>query len=52
MANPTDRLGRISVTQAPTDHFPREDYERLLDATYLYRENRGETIGGSNGTRI
>jgi hypothetical protein len=25
---------------------------QLIDATYLYRENRGETIGGNNGTRI
>ncbi|WP_260741259.1 tyrosine-type recombinase/integrase [Tunturiibacter lichenicola] len=51
-ANPTDRLGRISVTQAPTDYFTRGEYEKLLDATYLYREGRGETIGGINGTRI
>jgi integrase/recombinase XerD len=51
-ANPTDRLGRISVTQAPTDYFTRDEYEKLLDATYLYREGRGETIGGNNGTRI
>jgi hypothetical protein len=51
-ANPTDRLGRISVTQAPTDYFTRDEYEKLLDATYLYREGCGETIGGTNGTRI
>ena len=45
-------MGRISVTQAPTDYFTRDEYEKLLDATYLYREGRGETIGGNNGTRI
>ena len=50
-ANPTNNLGRISVTQAPTDYFTREEYEKLLDATYLYRENRGET-GTTNGTRL
>jgi integrase/recombinase XerD len=50
--NPTDRLGRISVTQAPTDYFTREEYAKLLDATYLYRENKGESIGGTHGTRI
>jgi integrase/recombinase XerD len=49
--NPTNKLGRISVTQAPTDYFTREEYEKLLDATYLYRENRGET-GTANATRI
>jgi integrase/recombinase XerD len=51
-SNPTDRLGRISVTQTPTDYFTRDEYDKLIDATYLYRENRGETIGGNNGTRI
>jgi integrase/recombinase XerD len=51
-SNPTDRLGRISVTQAPTDYFTREEYAKLLDATYLYRENKGESIGGTHGTRI
>ena len=49
--NPTNKLGRVSVTQAPTDYFTREEYEKLLDATYLYRENRGET-GTANATRI
>jgi integrase/recombinase XerD len=51
-ANPTDRLGRISVTQAPTDYFTREEYDKLVDATHLYREGRGEDIGGVHGTRI
>ena|ERR1035441_4528918 len=51
-SNPTNNLGRISVTQTPTDYFTREEYEKLLDATYLYRENRGETIGGTNSTRM
>jgi integrase/recombinase XerD len=50
--NPTNNLGRISVTQAPTDYFTREEYDKLIDATYLYRENRGETIGGANSTRL
>jgi integrase/recombinase XerD len=49
--NPTDRLGRISVTQAPTDYFTREEFDRIIDATYLYRENRGE-IGNANSTRL
>lgn len=50
--NPTNNLGRISVTQTPTDYFTREEYEKLIDATYLYRENRGETIGGAHSIRI
>jgi integrase len=51
-SNPTDRLGRVSVTQAPTDYFTREEFAKIIDASYLYRENRGETIGGSNATRL
>lgn len=51
-SNPTNNLGRISVTQAPTDYFTRAEYEKLIDSTYLYRENRGESIGGANGTRL
>jgi integrase/recombinase XerD len=51
-SNPTTSLGRISVTQAPTDYFTRAEYEKLVDATYLYRENRGETIGGPNAARL
>lgn len=51
-SNPTINLGRISVTLAPTDYFTREEYDKLIDATYLYRESRGETIGGANSTRI
>ena len=51
-SNPTNSLGRISVTQAPTDYFTREEYEKLIDTTYLYRETRGEAIGGVVSTRL
>jgi integrase/recombinase XerD len=51
-SNPTNNLGKILVTQSPTDYFPREEYDRLVDSTYLYREGRGEEIGGTNGTRL
>lgn len=50
--NPTNNLGRISATQAPTDYFTREEFEKLLDSTYLYRESRAETIGGVHATRL
>lgn len=53
IANPTNNLGRISVTQAPTDYFTREEFDKLLDSTYLYRESRSEeSIGGIHGTRL
>ncbi len=49
--NPTTGLGKIAVDQTPTDYFPHEEFAKVLDATYLYRENRWEQ-GDSNGTRI
>lgn len=50
-ANPTQGLGKIAVENVPTDYFPREEFEKILDATYLYRENRWEQ-GDSNGIRL
>ena len=49
--NPTFGLGKIKVDQTPTDYFPPHEFEEIVDATYAYRENRGET-GNSNGTRL
>jgi integrase/recombinase XerD len=49
--NPTANLGRISVSQPPTDYFTREEFNKIIDATYAYRENRGET-GTTNSTRL
>lgn len=52
-SNPTHNLGRISVTQAPTDYFTREEFDKLLDSTHLYRDGRSDdSIGGTNGTRL
>ena len=51
--NPTHNLGRISVTQAPTDYFTREEFDKLIDSTHLYRESRSDdSIGGNNATRL
>jgi integrase len=50
--NPTNNLGRISVTQAPTDYFTRDEFNKLVDVTHLYRESRAENIGGVHGTRL
>ncbi len=49
--NPTQGLGRISVDPTPTDYFTRDEFTKILDATYLYRENRWEQ-GDRNGTRL
>jgi integrase/recombinase XerD len=49
--NPTFGLQKIKVEQTPTDYFPPDEFERIVDATYAYRENRGET-GNTNSTRL
>jgi integrase/recombinase XerD len=49
--NPTNGLGRITVNQTPTDYFTRKEFDKIIDATYAYRENRGET-GSANSTRL
>jgi integrase/recombinase XerD len=49
--NPTFGLGKIKVDQTPTDYFPPHEFEKIVDATYAYRENRGET-GNANSTRL
>lgn len=50
-SNPTTGLGKIAVDQAPTDYFPKQEFDKILDATYLYRENRWKQ-GDANGTRL
>ena len=50
-SNPTQGLGRISVDPTPTDYFTQDEFKKILDATYLYRENRWEQ-GDRNGTRL
>jgi integrase len=42
--NPSMGLGRIKVVQVPTDYFPRDEYERIIDATYVYGDPRGGYI--------
>lgn len=49
--NPTFGLGKIKVDQTPTDYFPAQEFDRIVDATYAYRENRGEA-GNTNSTRL
>jgi len=50
-SNPTQGLGKISVDPIPTDYFTPDEFEKIIDATYLYRENRWEQ-GDRNGTRL
>jgi integrase len=42
--NPSMGLGKIKVVQIPTDYFPRDEFQRILDATYIYGDPRGGVI--------
>jgi integrase len=42
--NPCMGLGKIKVVQVPTDYFPRDEFQRILDATYIYGDARGGVI--------
>ncbi len=51
LANPMIGIGKIKVDQLPTDYFPSHEFDKIIDATYAYRENRWEQ-GDENGARI
>jgi integrase/recombinase XerD len=38
--SPTLNLKRITVQQTPTDYFPREEYNKILDATYCLNDGQ------------
>ena len=42
--NPCMGLGKIKVIQIPTDYFPRDEFQRILDATHVYGDPRGGFI--------
>jgi integrase/recombinase XerD len=42
--NPALGLGKIKVIQIPTDYFPPEEFDRILEATYRVCDNRGGFI--------
>jgi integrase len=38
-ANPALQLTRIQVTPRPTDYFPRDEFQKLAEATYLFGQS-------------
>jgi integrase len=39
--NPAARMKRVEEKRVPTDYFTREEFERVVDATYIYGEWQG-----------
>jgi len=51
--NPCMGLGKIKVVQIPTDYFPRDEFQRILDATARCGDKRGGTVSvEDNRTRL
>ena len=42
--NPVLGLGKIKVVHVPTDYFPRDEFQKIIDATYIYGDPRGGFI--------
>ena len=39
--NPTLEIGKIKVVHVPTDYFPREEFNKIVDSTYVYGDPKG-----------
>jgi len=51
--NPTMGLGKIKVMQVPTDYFPRDEFQRILEATSRCGDKRGGVVPiEDNRTRL
>jgi integrase/recombinase XerD len=42
--NPALEMGKIKVIQVPTDYFPRDEFNKIVDSTYVYGDPRGGFI--------
>ena len=49
--NPAALLGRIKADGPPTDYFTREEFDRIIDSTYIYQP-KGRTECRNQPTRL
>jgi integrase len=50
--NPAILLGRIKVQEKPTDYFPTEEFEKIIQATYIYNPKAWNTEPRNMATRV
>jgi len=51
--NPAKKLSRIKVDQTPTDYFDKEEFDKIIDATYVYdRKAVDKPEMQNNATRL
>jgi integrase/recombinase XerD len=51
-SNPAILLGRVKVTEKPTDYFTREQYGKIVDATYVYNPTAWNSEPRNQATRV
>jgi integrase/recombinase XerD len=50
--NPAVLLGKIRVREQPTDYFPKEEFEKIIQATYIYKPKAWNAEPGNQATRV
>jgi integrase/recombinase XerD len=50
--NPAVLLGKIRVREQPTDYFPKEEFEKIIQATYIYKPKAWNTEPCNQATRV
>jgi integrase/recombinase XerD len=51
-SNPAALLGRIKVKEKPTDYFPKDEFEKIIQATYVYNPKAWNTEPRNQATRV
>ena len=49
--NPASAMGRVKSNPIPTDYFPREEFDKIIDSTYIYQE-KGYVERRNHATRL
>ena len=49
--NPAKAMKRVKADPVPTDYFPREELDKIIDSTYIYRE-KGQVEYRNQATRL
>jgi integrase/recombinase XerD len=51
-SNPAILLGRVKVTERPTDYFSKDEFNKIVDATYIYNPMAWNSEPRNQATRV
>ena len=51
-SNPASLLGRVKVNEKPTDYFTKDEFNKIVDATYVYNPKAWNTEPRNQATRV